>query len=102
MRRLERHVRDPAVRWAKDHGILHERNHKGRGAANGFPDDKFYYPGGHLFMVEFKAPGKPASALQAKRIRDFRRMGFDIELIDNREKAIAALAERVVARPRVG
>lgn len=49
----------------------------------GWPDRLFLFPGGRLFFVEFKAPGKKPTKLQEAKIRILRRMGFQAHVIDN-------------------
>lgn len=66
--KLERDVRDPCVKWAKDHGWLHIRLHFGRGAARGWPDDVFIKKG-RVSFVEFKRPSGCPTALQQMRIK---------------------------------
>ena len=97
--RSEQDVRLVVIAEARRLGVPHERAHKGPGAATGFPDDKFYVYGGKPWLVEFKAPGKKVEpgSRQALIIDTLRRMGYDVEVHDNDEKAIAALRRRVDA-----
>jgi hypothetical protein len=73
------------------------RNHKGPGAEVGWPDDMFFLPEGHLFMIEFKRPGAKASKLQEHRIRDLQRLGYDVEVHDSADQAREAIARRMAA-----
>jgi len=92
----EDYVRDPAVRWAKANGILHERNHKGKGAATGWPDDRFYFGSGHAYYVEFKRPVSPKITERQKYIvRLLKDAGHDVDFHDQSDAAIASLKERL-------
>ena len=51
----------------------------------GKPDRMFFAPSGRVKFVEFKAPGKRASALQERFINDLRGCGFDCYVIDSIE-----------------
>lgn len=50
----------------------------------GVPDRIVLLPGGRMFFAEVKAPGETPSPLQNKRIRDLRKLGFQVEVIDSR------------------
>lgn len=93
----EKDVRDPVVRWFKENGGLHERNHKGRGAATGWPDDRFYFGSGHCYLIEFKRPDGPTTARQAYIIKLLKAAGHDVDIYDKSDEAIAALAQRMGA-----
>lgn len=49
----------------------------------GIPDRLVVLPGGKMFFVELKQPGKKPGALQLKRHNDLRKMGFDVYVIDS-------------------
>ncbi len=59
----------------------------------GVPDRLLLLPGGKCVFVEFKAPGKRPTALQAKRHDELRSLGFRVEVIDSKEGADALLEE---------
>lgn len=52
---------------------------------NGAPDRIVLLPGGRIFFVEMKAPGKKARPLQEKRLQQLRDLGFDAQVIDSIE-----------------
>ena len=45
--------------------------------------DRIYMIHGHCLMIEFKALGKRATALQAKEMRAIRSKGIDCYVVDN-------------------
>ena len=60
---------------------------------NGVPDRIVLMPGGKLAFVELKAPGKAPRALQEKRIRQLRRLGFSVYVLDGTERIGGILDE---------
>jgi hypothetical protein len=94
--RTEKQVRDPVVVFAKKNGVLHERNHKGPGAATGFPDDRFYFAKGRCLMIEFKAEVSGAISARQKLIIDtLRDAGHDVEVHNNTDEAVRAITQRL-------
>lgn len=92
----EADVRDPVVRWFKANGGLHERNHKGKGAATGWPDDRFNFGQGHVYVVEFKRPvGGTISARQQYIVDLLKAAGHDVDFHNSPDEAIKALARRM-------
>jgi len=51
----------------------------------GVPDRIILFPGGRIFFVEMKAPGKSLRPLQEKRKREIETLGFRIYKIDSVE-----------------
>ena len=49
---------------------------------SGVPDRIVLFPGGRLFFVELKAPGKNLEPLQAKRKKELEQLGFKVFKID--------------------
>ena len=49
----------------------------------GAPDRILLLPGGRLWFVELKAPGKKPTPLQQKRLRDLVELGFNVKVISN-------------------
>ncbi len=49
----------------------------------GVPDRMFLAPGGRVFFIEFKAPGKKTRALQNVIIKKLIEMGFHVFIVDN-------------------
>lgn len=45
--------------------------------------DRMYFMNGHTLMIEFKALGRTASALQDKEMRLLRRAGIPCHVVDN-------------------
>lgn len=90
-------VRDPTMKWAKQHGIKSIRMYFGPGVSSGWPDDLFLIPGGVPLFIEFKAPGKTATPIQAKKIKLLRGLDYDVEVCDSKEAAIALLAAAIKA-----
>lgn len=91
-------VRDPVVKWAKANGVLHERNHKGKGAATGWPDDFFNFGSGHLYRVEFKRPiGGVITARQEYIMGLLKAAGHDVDFHNKPDEAIEAIASRLGA-----
>lgn len=98
-------VRDHFIDRAKEEGWAHERNHKGRGAAVGWPDDKFY-PGtteGRSIIVEFKAtPRGKLTPKQAERVATLRDLGYLIAVVTSKEAgdALIDIIDRWGAPPK--
>ena len=49
-------------------------------------------PGGKLFFVELKAPGKETTALQDAQIDRISKLGQDVFVVDSKEKVDNILA----------
>jgi len=78
-------------------GVLHERNHKGKGAATGYPDDKFYIAGGRPWIVEFKRPGERPKKRQLYIIGQLQEAGYDVSVIDRIDTFCTEFLQRVGA-----
>lgn len=52
---------------------------------SGVPDRICLFPGGKVFFVETKAPGKAPKPLQKKRHRELQQLGFTVLIIDSEE-----------------
>lgn len=88
------HVQNPTVAWARAHGC---RATKLQGPGNrSQPDYIFRIPGGRPFLIEFKRPGEVPTPLQARTIGEWLADGYDVEVHDTKETAIAALKNRTV------
>ena len=59
---------------------------------NGVPDRIVMLPGGKLFFVELKAPGKETTALQDAQIDRISKLGQDVFVVDSKEKVENILA----------
>jgi hypothetical protein len=92
------HVQNPTVVWARRNGC---RATKLQGPGNrSLPDYIFWIPGGKPFLIEFKRPGAEPSELQWHTIRQFLNDGYDVEVHDSKESAIAAIQERMTNASR--
>lgn len=86
-------VQNPTVDWARARGI---KATKLQGPGNrSQPDFCFWMPGGKPFLIEFKRPGEVPTNLQSETIWQFMQSGYDIEIHDTKETAIAAIKERI-------
>lgn len=79
----EAQVRNKCMRYVRERGGLHMRNHKGAGAARGWPDDLFLFGKGKALWVEFKAPAGAPSAMQLHRINDLLKRNHVALVIDD-------------------
>ena len=53
---------------------------------NGMPDRWVGFPGGKMFFIEMKAPGKLLTKQQQYRAKQLRDMGFDSRKIDSKQE----------------
>lgn len=88
-------VENPVVEWCKKHKIL-TRKMNGMGS-RGWPDRLICIPITPLW-IEFKRKGEKLRKLQVHRIKELRKLGYDIEVHDDKEEAIAAIKKRIKAR----
>lgn len=88
-------VRDHFIdRAVKEEAWPHERNHKGRGVAVGWPDDKFYPDDteGRPIIVEFKAsPKKKLTPKQEERVVALRDRHYLIAVVASKEAGDALI-----------
>jgi hypothetical protein len=62
---------------------------------DGVPDRMVCLPGGVVFFIETKAPGKVSTPLQRFQQKQMRELGLDVYAdVDSREKVDAILDER--------
>lgn len=62
---------------------------------DGVPDRMVCLPGGVVFFIETKAPGKMSTPLQRFQQKQMRELGLDVYAdVDSREKVDAILDER--------
>lgn len=64
---------------------------------DGWPDRIFLMPGGRPFFIEFKAPGEEPDPRQQFRIECLVKWGYDVEVHDDSNLAIQAIARRLEA-----
>lgn len=60
---------------------------------NGVPDRLIFMPGGRIYLVELKTPGKKLTPLQQKRKQEFKQLGFRYYVIDSYEAVEGFLSE---------
>lgn len=60
---------------------------------DGVPDRLVLFPGGRVYFVELKAPGKKPRPLQIKQMRDIAALGCDVRVIDSKEGVDAFIRE---------
>lgn len=65
-----------------------------RGRA-GWPDQMYMIPGGKPFFIEFKRKGELPRPLQSYIHSQMRENGYDVEVHDDADTAIAALRRRL-------
>lgn len=53
---------------------------------DGMPDRIALFPGGRIAFIEVKAPGKKPRPLQLHRHEQFRRLGFQVYVLDGLEQ----------------
>ena len=53
---------------------------------SGVPDRIVIFPGGHIYFVELKAPGKKLRPLQQAIHNQFKKLGCNVLTIDTKEK----------------
>lgn len=70
-------------------------NTKGPFGYAGWPDDAFLAPGGKIFFVEFKQPGKVPTPLQVQRIVELRKQGFTVYVIESFEVFAKTLTQNL-------
>jgi len=79
-------MRESAIEKALKDGV---KKHGGKAykfvspGMSGVPDRIVLLPGGRLFFVETKAPGKKLEPLQAKRKKELEQFGFKVFKIDS-------------------
>ncbi|RKO63243.1 VRR-NUC domain-containing protein [Caldibacillus debilis] len=60
---------------------------------DGVPDRLVLFPGGRVYFVELKAPGKKPRPLQIKQMRDIASFGCNVRAIDSKEGVDAFIRE---------
>jgi len=78
---LEKQIEKAVCDYAKEKGILvYKFSSPGHAAV---PDRMFILPGGRMFMMEFKAPGKKPTAPQTREHNRLIRQGTRVFIVDN-------------------
>jgi hypothetical protein len=60
-----------------------------------WPDRMFLLPGGRPYFIEFKRPGNVPTPKQHRKMEELRKLGYDVDWFDNREKAFAAICAKL-------
>jgi hypothetical protein len=81
--KIERYVCDYVLR---KFGVLNVKM-----LVRGYPDRMFLIPGGQVLFIEFKALSGRVGALQEHRHKELSKLGFKIEVHNDKETAIAAI-----------
>ena len=76
---VEKHFREKVEGLG---GIAYKFTSPGR---RGVPDRMAVLPGGRIFWVELKAPGKKAEPHQLREHKRLRALGFQVDVIDSKE-----------------
>src|ERR1017187_5705956 len=86
MKISEHDIESKVVAYARSKGVLVvKQTHQG---ARSHPDRAFYFSGGRLLQIEFKAPGKLPTPLQAVTIKKLIGLEFNVAIIDNEDIGI--------------
>src|SRR5690606_26564047 len=59
----------------------------------GWPDRIFLIPGGRPLFIEFKRPGEEPRKLQQQRHRILRKLGYEVEVHEERQAALDAVRQ---------
>ncbi len=86
---LEKTIENGVTAWAKKRGII-TRKMNGLGNRS-WPDQMFIFPDGRIAFIEFKAPGKKPTDLQAMMLADLQARGVYADFFDNKPDALAFL-----------
>ncbi|WP_026661411.1 VRR-NUC domain-containing protein [Butyrivibrio proteoclasticus] len=78
---LEKEIERKLVLMAKKRGCIPVKLLSSN--YNGLPDRLILSPGENVGFIELKAPGKKPRALQLKRHRELRSLGFKVFLVDS-------------------
>ena|ERR1039458_7248449 len=90
MKISEHGVESKVVKYARSKGVLVvKQTHAG---ARSHPDRAFYFAGGRLLQIEFKAPGAKPTTLQAVTIKKLIGLGFTVLIIDTVEDGYSVIS----------
>lgn len=67
----------------------------------GYPDRFFLIPGGRPLMVEFKRAGGKPDPRQIEVHKKLHKLGYDVQVHDDRDVALAAVVEAVQRAKRL-
>lgn len=85
----ERDIEAKVVKWAKNNGWL---TYKFVSPSQRGVPDRIFIKDGHIVFIEFKAPGKKPTQLQAHIIKKLREAECEVHVFDDVESAINALS----------
>lgn len=60
---------------------------------SGVPDRIVLLPHGRIYFIELKAPGQKPRAIQCQRIKELKKLGFDVRVLDSIEGVIRFVEE---------
>ena len=87
MKISEHDVESKVVKYARDKGVLIvKQTHAG---ARSHPDRAFYFSGGRLLQIEFKAPGAKPTVLQSVTIKKLIDLEYTVLIVDDVADGIA-------------
>jgi hypothetical protein len=99
MKRSESSIERSVCKKAfEKYGVRH-RKLNGMGARD-WPDQLFLWKGKGILFIEFKAPDKEASEAQANNHKMLREMGFQVEVHDDVDTALAAIYAAYLSEDR--
>lgn len=84
-------VQKRTIRYAVSIGLMVRRNYMGPGTETGWPDVEFFFPNGHMFFIEFKAPGESLRKRQEFIIKQLRERGHVVYVCSSFEAAKEAI-----------
>jgi len=91
MQVLEKVTEGKLTRWLKKNKIKFKKKYPGE-----LLDRMVFLPYGHLFIIELKRKMLGSlSRRQIKEIQSLRSLGYDVEVHDDADEAIAAIAARL-------
>ena len=99
---LRRALELPIEKWVVDEAAKRgvQSLKLGHRYDTGWPDRIFWIPGGRPLMIEFKRPGEFLEPKQEYLCGVLRTLGYEVEIHDNRERALAAIFHALDAARR--
>lgn len=96
VKRSEASIERAVCRKAFKLGVINKKMN-GPGARS-WPDRLFLWRGKGVLFIEFKKPGEVATPLQASNHYMLRDLGFQVEVHDNVDQALAAIQASLVSK----
>lgn len=98
MRQENKRIRDPAMKRALEELLVPSTTMKmGPGTETGLPDTIFWIPHGRPLLTEFKWEAWEPEPKQLYWHRIFRELGYEVQVHNNVNAALTAIAVEVVA-----